>query len=626
MIKKQRDLLGETFVLRERKSTDNDRIGTLESSERKLATETEEFRAFVERRARSASSSGPVASAPSELAAARDSMNEAVEDLAQRRLAAAFDNEETALTHLLKARLSMNRILKQMQGSGQSESQQFTRALRQALRPPKRQGDDREQESSLGELAREAAALSREEKKIGEELAGEMPAGSQDAQGPKPGSASAGLGQPGQGAGGGQGPGDSQKPGQRPGDSPLERLAGRDAPSDSGDQDRPGAKVPYRIKGGALGDLADRQEQAVEKGDSVLKRLARHRRASELAKRRMEDAHRDMRRAEENLKARERETSKLSLKSAEKTLKRLADHLKGLSPGNMPNRMDNFRRTAQGAAQGCASCAGGQSSSGGGGQPGRQAGGRSPGGASGQREDIAQDAETLEDWLKAMRADAREENPDLTQRLEALGDRFNLERLADDVRRANRSAEQANAQRTQKLDQDLEARFRGLADAMDIEKRRLVQGLLERLLAAEAEAAALKKEITQAGGAQQTGNNAGGSQPQSGGPGGMGARVEDLANELEAIEDSTINKLAEKMMVRIRNPWGPRSGGGPPTTRRGVPLAVAEEYLGPIVVRLHELIAEVIRQEVLAARDDRVPDRYRRLVERYYKALSDDLR
>ena len=43
-------------------------------------------------------------------------------------------------------------------------------------------------------------------------------------------------------------------------------------------------------------------------------------------------------------------------------------------------------------------------------------------------------------------------------------------------------------------------------------------------------------------------------------------------------------------------------------------------------MRLQELIKEIIRAQVEEGRDIAVPDDYVRLVEQYYKTLSDDLR
>ena len=60
-------------------------------------------------------------------------------------------------------------------------------------------------------------------------------------------------------------------------------------------------------------------------------------------------------------------------------------------------------------------------------------------------------------------------------------------------------------------------------------------------------------------------------------------------------------------------------------TARVAPKEIAETTLEPTVERLRTLINEIVQKEFLLNRDDRVPDKYTRLVERYFKALSDDL-
>ena len=55
------------------------------------------------------------------------------------------------------------------------------------------------------------------------------------------------------------------------------------------------------------------------------------------------------------------------------------------------------------------------------------------------------------------------------------------------------------------------------------------------------------------------------------------------------------------------------------------PEALGETAVAPVLERLRQLLAETVNQAFLLDRDDRIPDEYMDLTERYFKALSDDL-
>lgn len=595
MIKRQRELLAETFVLRERKSADAEKIDRLVEAQKSLADATAESRDALRAAAAGAAVRGSMDAVLEDLGSAHDRMRAAVEELAGRRLAAAFTHEEAALSHLLKARRSVSRVLRQGQGS--SECRQFAQKLRQAIRLPARtQEEEKEKESTLGELARAADELSREERAIEQEARN----AADGARERMPGGARA---QPSRG----QGRSSSASAAGAPSDetASLDRPAGSDAPGEGGGDAGAGAKsvkMPYQVHGG---DLAERQTRAADEGENLLKRLARHRDASELAAQRMRDAVGDMREAERRLARKDRGDAGQSLDQAARKLKRLSDHLRGLGPGNVAGRMDSLRRVAKDAAGACSN-AGGQCDAAGA-SPGAQDAGASPGG----RQNAAAGAETLRDWLDALAAELRKEQPGVARRLDALGERFDVRRLADDIRRAGKAATQGDAKRAAQLDGETAARLEGLAEDIDREKRRFVQGLLERLIAAEEQASGLNDDLAKAG---------------AGTSGGIQSRLQELSDELLTFDDARLAELVERLHARSGDRSVSRSGGGAPPYPGGGLGDRAGESMLPIVTRLQELIAEVIRHEVLLGRDERVPDRYRRLVEQYFKALSDDLR
>ncbi len=343
----------------------------------------------------------------------------------------------------------------------------------------------------------------------------------------------------------------------------------------------------------------ERQEGAVRAGEALRERLARNRDATELARGRMESALREMREAARELSAGGDDAARASLERAAQALERLAVHLDGLQPGDVVRRMEALRARAACAAGAC------------------------DGPSDARREETAADAETLEDWLVGIGREMRTDDPPAAARLAALGERQGLSTLALDVRRAGKAAAQGDAGRAARMELDAAGRFRGLAEAIDLEKRRMLQGLLERLLAAEAEAAALKAGLgkSEADGAEVA--NARTSDDVSSRSGvRRGPRLARHADALAAFGDAQLNELAEKLREALRG-QGDASGGG---SRPGGSGGVLVERLGPIVERLQVMVVEVVRRTMVLDRDDRVPDRYRTLVEKYFKALSDDMR
>ncbi|MFP4580644.1 MAG: hypothetical protein ACLFQ6_07935, partial [Candidatus Sumerlaeia bacterium] len=105
-----------------------------------------------------------------------------------------------------------------------------------------------------------------------------------------------------------------------------------------------------------------------------------------------------------------------------------------------------------------------------------------------------------------------------------------------------------------------------------------------------------------------------------GGGGDLEERLEELAEDLESIDDPELNKLAQELRQQMRH-WGRAPGGN----MRGLPGLEVDERMNPIKERLHNLIDEIVKRKMRMSGTANVPDEYRRLVDRYFKALSDDL-
>ena len=249
------------------------------------------------------------------------------------------------------------------------------------------------------------------------------------------------------------------------------------------------------------------------------------------------------------------------------------------------------------------------------------------------REASAQDAETVADWLDRVQEHKLEGLEKMQERLAQAQQDTGLAELADTVRAAQQQRERGEERQADAADRDAAERFSKLAEALDKERKRLVQGHLERLAAAEAQAKDLQSQL--AAEARQPADAEADAEAQNevqvkaeGGAGQGGEetteeRLEDLGEELKDLKDAELEEIGDRLLEQI----GPQNvSGAKPLGGRVVPETVSETTLKPAVRRLQELIEEIVQREMLLHRDDRVPDKYARLVEKYFKTLSDDLR
>lgn len=300
--------------------------------------------------------------------------------------------------------------------------------------------------------------------------------------------------------------------------------------------------------------------------------------------------------------------------------------------------------------------------------------------AAAQRESTAQDAETVADWLRETSKRDMEGLEAMQERLAEARKELAVDKLGDDVRQAQQQREQGQEADAARTESDAAQRFRELAETLSKEKQRLVQAHLERLAEAEAEAQELKRETeTQQEAAEAAAQAQSESQSESQaqaqaqsesqsqaeaqaqsesqapsqsesqarsqsqaeaqaqaqaqaeakGESGKASplkpetaeRLEELAEELKDLKDEELDELGDQLLEQV----GAQNVRGSHRTARVAPKEIAETTLEPTVERLRTLINEIVQKEFLLNRDDRVPDKYTRLVERYFKALSDDL-
>jgi hypothetical protein len=183
--------------------------------------------------------------------------------------------------------------------------------------------------------------------------------------------------------------------------------------------------------------------------------------------------------------------------------------------------------------------------------------------------------------------------------------------MPEEIRRADQARGQGDVEEARRLEDGTARRLERLADDLDTERRRLQQGMLERLSEAEQEASDLTGEVT--------------TQLRDGVapvPRVTAERLEELGEDVTTLGDRELTQSAE-VLLRHMADSGRQARSADGIT---VPEAVVSESLSPMTRRLQVLIQEVLKDRLAVDSQEQVPDEYRRLVERYYRALSDDLR
>jgi len=367
--------------------------------------------------------------------------------------------------------------------------------------------------------------------------------------------------------------------------------------------------TPQTSTGAAEESPAERQQQAAARGEALRRHVADNPAATDLVRQRATEAEAAMRGASKRLEAGDETAAKADLHQAADRLQLLSEHLNKLASEEPAERLEQARSMAAEMAR---SLAGDEN------QP-EAPQSSDPGahdaetgtGSGGRREDAAEDARTLQDVVSDLAGLARQHDVDLAERLDELAQRQGLDHLPQDIARADQARDGGEGERANQLEEASAERLKQLSQGLARERRRLEQGYLQRLSAAEREASELRGDVaTEAAGG-------GGTVPFS-----TIDRLGELGKEVSSLGDEELTRTATILLHSLEDgstsAWGP---GG-----IVVPEELGGEALGPMIDRLQELIQDVMRDQLPTDSDERVPDEYIRLVERYYRALSDDLR
>jgi|GEM_PF-3075913 len=526
-------------------------------TEHELATVTAEFTEGFEARF------GPLPC----LHEAQDAMEAAAAALDQKNATTGRDQEGTALAGLIKARQNIRKLLSQSSSSSASQCRKFDQEQNQKLRPPKKAGGEKER---LAKLQDEIEQLAKDEKKFSEDIEPKGGGGAQMEQSET----------------------DAQK---------KEQSAKSQSSSSS--------SLKGQKSSPSKADLAERQDQAAKKAAELQDLMGKDDALTDLARERMDAAAKAVKDSAESMHGGREEEAAKQAADAAKELERLAKQVAALKARDLPTRLAGTQSLAQQLAKEQESL-GNQmdEKQGKSGQQGKES-------QAAAERSLSQDAQTLADLLNRNIADAAETDRELGQALRQASEKNPPAAIAEQMKQI------ADALRAGKKDQakrdanDSAQKLDTLAQQLDATRRALIQPQLEKLVAAEKQAAEAQKALNSVANDQQKAE--------------AEKKMTDLRDSVESLKamDGKIGEAAASLTDALRpdaaNTWN--AGGRTPRGNYKPPVLYVNG-VNRAIVALQSKIQDLILKDALLDKDEAVPPKYRKLVEEYYRVLSEDLR
>lgn len=571
-------------------------------------------------------------------------METAIEALDAVDASAAVPAEQSALAELIRARENLRKILKQSNSQSSSACRNFDRQQRQKLRMPEKKKTDQQQQ--LADARKKLDDLAKKERQW-----------SQQASRCCSSSSSSSSGKPSQSK-----PSDSKPSDSKPSQSENQQ-------EQNSDQQKSEAAENEGSKSPTPDEVAAAQEKLQAELAELQQQLQKLNSAGQAARDQADQAAESMKQGLAELKNKQGEAAAREGERAAKQLEQLSEHLAAMNARDFGQRLDQAQKLAQqlasrqesiekqvgnqsGSKDGKPSDKAGQSSSdsksNSGQKPNQESGTGSEGdsqrvgnGSKGsqelarEQEGLATQTGLLADLLDTLQRDARKETGGVQQKLEqaqaenppreiAAGMRQTAEDLqADRKGAAGRGATQA---RQSLLD---------LSKALGAARTDYAQPQLKELMALEEQLAQLQQQMKRA-------------QNKSDDPSAsLSQKWEQLEPRLDRLA-SADPRVAEALReLREGKPAKPGTESGTATPQPGSKIRPSEFRNGggevpegfyswlelgdssgvrEVSKVLQTKIQEAILAGALMDADQPVPPAYKELVEKYYRALSDDLR
>ena len=558
----------------------------LARNEREIQAATREFADGLSAR------SGPVPS----LEAAAAAMLAAIDALEGKDLSKSVELETSALSNLVLARRDLRQLLKQSDSQKASLCRNFDRQQHQKLRPPEKPP---EQKQSVAEVRQQLEQLAKQQRKFSEEVRGGSPQSPEQRQPSQP--------QPSQSEQQAQSQSQSQAQSQSQSQSPSESQSPTQQSQQSSQPADPQA-------------LAARQQAAAEAAAKLRDQLAAEQAGSEVSQQRLDEAAEAIRQSGQEIAAERPGESAEQADRAAEGLDRLSDHLAELNAADLAERLQGASRLARDLAarqQALAERAakqGEEPSSGE--QPSPEAAAQSAGHAREQGE-LAARGEELAELLDRLAEAAADDESEVADRLSEATAVDPPAEAAALMREAEGQFQQDDGTRgaaSARLAGEMLAR---LAAGLDEAQRQFAQPRLDELLAAEERIAELLAELQQADSPAEREL--------------LRGQIEDLLQELQraaagnpALQAAVGEALAKTALAQAQGSSEGQSAEREPGLYESG--RVLTEALREIASVLQTQIQEAILAGALADPNAAVPPQYQKMVDEYYRVLSEDLR
>ncbi|MFN0054736.1 MAG: DUF4175 family protein [Planctomycetales bacterium] len=614
LISRQRQVLNQTFSAQDQPA-DSALARRLRETQSELLDKTQEFTDGLTR------IMGPMPSLNSALSA----MEEAVESLDVPQLADALDSEQQALAALIRARENVRKKLSQSSSQACQACRKFDRDQRQKLRLPEKKKSDREQQ--LADTRKKLEELAQRERKWSQQARQSCPnpsSGGKSGQKSQASAASSSASSP-------QESSPSEKSPEKDNSTPQESNS--ESETERSPSERQEAQSP------SPAEVAQAQRQMREELAELRRRLEQLDGAGQTARDPAERADQSM---QEGLKELEQqqgeEAARQGVRSAEQ-LEQLADHLAAMNARDFGQRLDQAQKAARQLAQkeGALAAKLGESEQTAPGDSSRSAAtptqepAERPGTAghrlAEEQRDLAAQAQMLAEWLERLRRDAAQETGSVRRKLEAAHSENPPRDIAAGMQQAAKALQEDRSAQAARDVAQARTRLDELSQALGAVHADYNQPKLQELLALEEQLAQLARQLQRAREGASEGNAA-----------AARSKWSELELKLEALAAQD-RRLAEALQQLRQGGAKPKPGSRLTPVEHGA--REGEEMpeghyawmelpdsnpLRPVLKVLQAQIQEALLAGGLMDADAPIPPAYRELVEKYYRALSDDLR
>ena len=576
LIVRQRQNLSEAFAAQEQSPLENGTAISLGENQSDLLEKTREFEEGIAKLA------GPVPT----LASAVVAMQSAVDTLAARQLPAAVAAEKQALADLIRARENVRKKLSQSSSQSASACRKFDREQRQKLRmPEKKKEQDKQQQiadlrSKLDDLAQRERKWSQECQQCNSKSSSSKPSQSSKSQSAQGQSSSQQQSEQAKSSSSQKEGAQQQQAGQNQGDQPSE------------------PRTPAEI--------AQDQEKMRAELDKLRERLEKLTAAGAAARDQARQADESM---EQGLQELEKQDGLAAAKEGERSaeqLERLAEHLAAMSSRDFGQRLDQAQKLARKLADKQQSLEQSQQSGKSGNGKAGQGSAKNEAAEQARHErGLAGEADLLADQLEALERDASRERGGVQRKLRDVQAENPPREISSLMRQAAGDLESKHPDQAGRGVAQAQRRLDELSRALGDIQSQFSQPDLEELIALEQQLANLMQQSQRAGQGKEKVTAA------------QQEKWSELDNRLAgpAKGDKRLAKALHRM----------REGVTPEGHYSWLELA---DFTGPreVAKALQMKIQEAILAGALQDADQPIPIEYKALVEKYYRALSDDLR